>query len=68
MPGQKKTIVDGAIYFDIEKDKLLQAEMAKEKAQLIQKMMASKSAGAATKKPAAPKSKIHSCEDETSGF
>jgi imidazolonepropionase-like amidohydrolase len=49
----EKTIVDGIVYFDSEKDKLLRAGIVKERARLIQKMISAKSGGEKTS-PAAP--------------
>jgi imidazolonepropionase-like amidohydrolase len=41
----EKTLVDGIIYFDREKDALLQIEIAKEKTRLIQKLIGAKKGG-----------------------
>src|SRR5450432_193787 len=41
----EKTIVDGIIYYDTENDKILRAEILKERARLIQKMIAAKKNG-----------------------
>jgi imidazolonepropionase-like amidohydrolase len=49
----EKTIVDGIVYFDSEKDKLLREGIVKERARLIQKMISAKSGGEKTS-PAAP--------------
>jgi urease alpha subunit len=49
----EKTIVDGIVYYDIERDKILRSDIAKERARLIQKMMAAKKSGEKTI-PAAP--------------
>jgi len=44
----EKTIVDGIVYFDIEKDKQMQQQIAAERNRLIQKMIAAKKEGAKT--------------------
>jgi imidazolonepropionase-like amidohydrolase len=41
----EKTLVDGIIYFDREKDVLLQIDIAKEKTRLIQKLIGAKKGG-----------------------
>lgn len=58
------TMVDGIIYFDREKDKLLREDMAKEKARLIQKMIGAKKGGERTG-PAVPSFRqANFCEDD----
>jgi imidazolonepropionase-like amidohydrolase len=47
------TIVDGIVYYDMQTDKALRMEIVKEKARLIQKMIAAKKGGEKTI-PAAP--------------
>ena len=59
----EKTIVDGKVMFDIEEDKKLRAEMRKDKARIIQKMIAEKQGGAPTQKPRMRKQKLWDCED-----
>jgi imidazolonepropionase-like amidohydrolase len=60
----EKTIVDGIIYFDRERDMQLRAAMAKEKARIIQKMIGAKKGGDKTT-PAAPSfSEISVCEED----
>ena len=46
----EKTIVDGVVYFDIEKDKQARADLQAERARLVQKMKGVKKAGGKTKK------------------
>jgi imidazolonepropionase-like amidohydrolase len=41
----EKTIIDGTIYFDIERDKQLREELAKERARLVAKMIRAKKSG-----------------------
>lgn len=52
----EKTIIDGAVYFDIEKDKILRESIMKEKAELTAMMLADKNKGLKTT-PAAKKEK-----------
>ncbi|MFN3315319.1 MAG: amidohydrolase, partial [Raineya sp.] len=59
----EKTIIEGAIYYDIEKDLQLRSYIQKERARLIQKMLDAKSSGANTQKPQAKKQHIWHCED-----
>jgi len=45
-----KTIIEGTIYFDLERDQQLRAEIKAERARLIQKMKAAKKSGAPASK------------------
>ncbi|MFT4032460.1 MAG: amidohydrolase family protein [Siphonobacter sp.] len=47
----EKTIIEGAIYFDLEKDKKLRAEVSTERNRLIQKLLAAKTTGMPTQRP-----------------
>ncbi len=47
----EKTIVDGIVYFDREKDAAMQAQVAKERSRLIQKMISAKNGGERTERP-----------------
>jgi hypothetical protein len=59
----EKTIVDGIVYFDIDRDLQLRKFIAGERNRLIQKMIAEKRSGAPTS-PAAPSYRIElSCGD-----
>ena len=59
----EKTIVDGIVYFDRDKDKELRKQVAVERNRLIQKMLAEKRSGGPTQ-PAQPTVTImHTCED-----
>lgn len=49
----EKTIVDGIVYFDREKDKTMRQELVKERSRLIQKMLNEKKSGGPTD-PARP--------------
>jgi imidazolonepropionase-like amidohydrolase len=57
----EKTIIDGGIYFDIEKDKMIREKIAAERNRLIQKMLTAKAGGAATAKPELKKPKLFHC-------
>ena len=60
----EKTIVDGVVYYDIEKDKLLREGIAKERARLIQKMIGAKKGGEKTA-PATPSFRERNyCEED----
>lgn len=54
----EKTFVDGRLMFDVEADKNLRAELAKERNRIIQKLLQEKAGGAPTQKPE-PKEKRH---------
>ena len=59
----EKTIVDGIVYFDREKDKEMRKQIAVERNRLIQKMLAEKRTGGPMQ-PAQPTVTImHTCED-----
>jgi adenine deaminase len=58
-----KTIIEGGVYFDLEKDQQLRKETREERARLINKMLNAKKEGSATQKPAGrPQTDFH-CED-----
>lgn len=59
----EKTFVDGVLYFDREKDKLLREEINKERSRLIQKMLDAKKGGDATQKPNFKPYEMVHCED-----
>jgi imidazolonepropionase-like amidohydrolase len=60
----EKTLVDGVIYFDREKDAQMRADMSKERNRLISKMMNAKKTGERTL-PAAPSfMEENFCEDD----
>ena len=58
-----KTIIEGVVYYDAEKDKQLRDAIRKERARLIQKMMLEKSGGEKTQPPKMKKPKEYHCED-----
>lgn len=57
------TIVDGIVYFDIQMDSKKNQEILKERARLIQKMIAAKQGGAKTQKSMSSKKKAFHCDD-----
>jgi imidazolonepropionase-like amidohydrolase len=60
----EKVIIDGATYFDIEKDKQLRASIAAERNRITQKMLNAKAGGAATVKPEAKRPRLFHCNSE----
>ena len=58
----EKTIIDGAIYFDIEQDAQRQKENQAEKARIIEKMISAKKGGAKTQAPSGKKPKLYHCD------
>jgi imidazolonepropionase-like amidohydrolase len=54
----EKTLVEGAVYFDLEKDEQLREEIAKQKNSLLTQMLEAKNGGATTK-PVAKKEDQH---------
>ncbi len=60
----EKTIIDGIIYFDLESDKQINAEIITERARLIQKMKDAKKGGAKTRKGGSPKAVEYHCVED----
>lgn len=60
----EKTMVDGIVYYDIEKDKLLREGIAKERARLIQKMTGAKKGGEKTSPPSPSFRERNYCEED----
>jgi len=58
----EKTIIEGAVYFDIEKDQATQEANKKEKARIIEKMIKAKKGGAKTQEPNSKKPKLYHCD------
>ena len=58
----EKTIIDGAVYFDIEKDEANQKANQEEKARVIEKMIVAKNGGAKTQKAMSKKPKHYHCD------
>jgi imidazolonepropionase-like amidohydrolase len=57
-----KTIIDGVVYYDADEDARMRENMRKERARLIQKMLAEKNSGGAMQKPSAKKQKLYHCD------
>ena len=60
----EKVVIDGAVYFDIEKDKALRVNISTERNRIIQKMIAAKAGGSPTVKPEMKKAKQMHCDSE----
>lgn len=58
----EKTIIDGALYFDLEKDRAQQEAIKKERAMLIQMQLDEKAKGGKTQKPIQRKKQNFTCE------
>lgn len=58
----EKTIIEGAVYFDLEKDKAQREAIRKERAELTQMMLNEKSGGGKTQKPMQRKKRNFECE------
>jgi imidazolonepropionase-like amidohydrolase len=59
----EKTIVDGIVYFDRQRDQELRAKIAAERSRLIQKMIGEKKAGAPMAPARASMQIMHTCSD-----
>ncbi len=57
------TIIDGAVYFSLADEAAKQADLQRERARLIQKMLLAKAGGAATQRPAPRRDRMWHCED-----
>jgi imidazolonepropionase-like amidohydrolase len=58
-----KTIIEGGVYFDLEKDQQLRKEVREERARITAKMINAKKEGSSTQRPAGrPQTDFH-CED-----
>lgn len=64
----EKTIVDGVVYFDIEKDALARAALQAERARLIQKMKGIKKAGARTQTGGSSIKLEFHCDDDRADY
>ncbi len=58
----QQTIIDGILYFDLEKDQLLKKEIAIEKSRLIQKAIVLKNNGEPVIKPNPKQLQLYDCE------
>jgi adenine deaminase len=63
----EKTIVDGIIYFDRDRDLELRQRISTERNRLVQKMLAEKKKGTPTQKAAPTQEEIYHCEDLQAG-
>ncbi|KIC90703.1 amidohydrolase family protein [Flavihumibacter solisilvae] len=61
----EKTIVDGTIFFDREKDKELRTKITTERSRISQKMMGEKKAGAPVAPAHASMEVMHTCSDHS---
>ncbi len=60
----EKTVVDGTVYFDVEKDQEMKTAIEKERARLVQKMLNEKAGGASMQRPVGRMRPRFDCEDE----
>ncbi|MDF1673445.1 MAG: amidohydrolase family protein [Vicingaceae bacterium] len=58
----EKTIIDGVVYFDLDKDADQQKANSKEKARIIEKMIVAKKGGAKTQPAKSKKQKLYHCD------
>jgi len=59
----EKTIIDGAVYFDLQGEDAKRDALQAERARIIQKMIASKAGGAPTQRPSFRRQRMWHCED-----
>ena len=59
----EKTIIDGAVYFDLQGEEAKRDALQAERARIIQKMIASKASGAPTQRPNFRRQRMWHCED-----
>jgi imidazolonepropionase-like amidohydrolase len=64
----EKTIIDGIIYYDIEEDKKLREDILKERARIIQEMIAEKNSGTAVSKPKPKRPRLDTCDTIESDY
>ncbi len=57
------TIIDGTVYFSLADEAAKQADLQRERARLIQKMIQAKASGTATQKPVMKRDRMWHCED-----
>lgn len=60
----EKTIIDGATYFDLDKDKQMRESVKKERNQLIDMMLAEKAGGGKMQAPKMKRKEMHTCESD----
>jgi imidazolonepropionase-like amidohydrolase len=63
----EKTIVDGIVYFDRDRDLELRQRISAERNRLVQKMLAEKKKGTPTQKASPTQEEIYHCEDLQAG-
>ncbi|SFE78730.1 Imidazolonepropionase [Chitinophaga sp. CF118] len=63
----EKTIVDGIVYFDRDRDLELRQRISAERNRLVQKMLAEKKKGTPTQKAAPTEEEMYHCEDLQAG-
>ena len=63
-----KTIIDGAIYYDLKADEQKRIDLQTERNRIIQKMLTAKNSGSNTQKPTMKPQKIWHCEDVADVF
>lgn len=59
----EKTVIDGRVYFDLEKDKIMRGNIQKERARLIGKMKNAKMGGSPVQKPTKKQHHNFHCDD-----
>ncbi|MFY0602161.1 MAG: amidohydrolase family protein [Cyclobacteriaceae bacterium] len=62
------TLVDGIIYYSLEKDQSNRAYITQERTRLINKMITAKAGGAATQQPHKKEENLLHCDSEENGF
>ena len=60
----EKTIIEGVVYYDVEKDKLQRVAIAKERNELIGQLLQEKNKGANTQEPKRKEKKEYHCDSE----
>jgi imidazolonepropionase-like amidohydrolase len=59
----EKTIIEGIVYYDLERDIKLREELKMERNRIVRKMMDAKNGGAAAESPSLKKTHLWHCED-----
>jgi len=59
----EKTIIEGAVYFDLAREEQKREDVQKERARLIQKLLSAKAGGAQTARPVFRRQRMWHCED-----
>ena len=57
-----KTIIEGTVYYDVERDALLRKQVGEERERLVQKMLAVKTGGAKAKRPEKREKELYECD------